>query len=53
MSEKRSESLLTIHFPARDKARLKALAQREQRTISNLAGMLLRKAMEKRERAAA
>jgi hypothetical protein len=53
MSEKRSASLVTVSLPKGDKDRLKALAEKEQRTVSNLACVLLREALKKREKVAA
>lgn len=53
MKEKRGVTLVSITIPKIDKERLKAMAEKEQRTVSNLAGLLLREAMAKREQPAA
>jgi len=48
MKEKRGATLVSVNLPKEEKERLRAMAQKEQRTVSNLAGVLLREAMAQR-----
>ncbi len=49
MTKKRGDSLVVVSFPVAEKERLKELAKAEQRTLSNMAAVLLRQALAQRE----
>lgn len=49
MVKKRGDSLVVVSFPAPEKKRLQKMAEAEQRTLSNMAAVLLRQAMAQRE----
>lgn len=53
MKEKRGATLVSVNLPKDEKEKLRVMAQKEQRTVSNLAGVLLREAMARREKRAA
>lgn len=48
MKEKRAETMVAVTFRREEKARLAELAKREQRSLSNMAALLLREALDKR-----
>lgn len=53
MKKRIEPSLLTVSLQKSEKARLQALAKKEQRTLSNLARVLLIEGAQQREQAAA
>ncbi|SEO64833.1 hypothetical protein [Nitrosovibrio sp. Nv6] len=50
VNSKRRDPPLLVHFLGNDKARLKKLAEREHRSLSNMAAKLLRDGMDELER---
>lgn len=48
-SKRRKEGPLLVHFLGNDKERLRRLAEREHRSLSNMAAKLLRDSMDKLE----
>lgn len=53
MEQKRVQYLVSVTLTKEEKERLKAEAQKQQRTLSNLAGLMLRDAMARHEQMAA
>lgn len=50
MEKKRIDSMVVVSFPPAEKERLRQMAQKEHRTLSNMAASLLLEAMAGRER---